>query len=264
MGQGPLRAGRVIAARLPPICAQAADDSTREPLQSTSCRTSYRRVRVAATKCRRSRSVEPHVRRQSETYRRRISGPPLDRIDIHVDVPRVERREMTSSRQRVEEARRRPYITARMGTRQVCEHCEADSDSQVLLRQAMDVLGFSTRAYTKTLHVARTIADLEAAEAMAPTTSARPSTPGAGQKAGASVASSAGGLRPTCRLFAHRRFRASAKGLAFAVACNAARSSIPARVAAASVRPPQAGLIFWFTRKRLSGSYLRFTSARRL
>jgi predicted ATPase with chaperone activity len=56
--------------------------------------------------------------RQIETYRRRISGPLLDRIDIHVDVPRVEYREMTSSRPaetseairaRVEEARRRQH-----------------------------------------------------------------------------------------------------------------------------------------------------------
>ncbi len=124
--------------------------------------------------------------RQIETYRRRISGPLLDRIDIHVDVPRVEYRDMTSSRPaepseairaRVEDARRRQlerfrgartYTNARMSTRQVREHCKVDSDGQVLLRQAMDVLGFSARAYTKILKVARTIADLEGAEAIAP------------------------------------------------------------------------------------------------
>ena len=123
--------------------------------------------------------------RQIETYRRRISGPLLDRIDIHVDVPRVEYREMTSSRPaepseairaRVEQARLRQlarfegqstYTNARMSTRQVREHCQVDSDGQVLLRQAMDVLGFSARAYTKILKVARTIADLEAADAIA-------------------------------------------------------------------------------------------------
>ena len=124
--------------------------------------------------------------RQIETYRRRISGPLLDRIDIHVDVPRVEYREMTSSRPaetsaairaRVEEARRvqhrrfegqGTFTNARMTSRHVREHCQVDSDGQVLLRQAMDVLGFSARAYTKILKLSRTIADLEGAEAIAP------------------------------------------------------------------------------------------------
>jgi len=124
--------------------------------------------------------------RQIENYRRRISGPLLDRIDIHVDVPRVEYREMTSSRPaepsesiriRVEEARRRQlqrfegqrtYTNARMSNRQVRRHCQVDSDGQVLLRQAMDVLGFSARAYTKILKVARTIADLEGVDAIEP------------------------------------------------------------------------------------------------
>ncbi len=80
-------------------------------------------------------------------------------------------------RARVEQARlrqlarfegQRTYTNARMSTRQVREHCQVDSDGQVLLRQAMDVLGFSARAYTKILKVARTIADLEAAEQIAP------------------------------------------------------------------------------------------------
>ena len=103
-----------------------------------------------------------------------------------MDVPRVEYREMTSSRPaetseliraRVEEARRvqhrrfegqGTYTNAHMRNRHVREHCRVDSDGQVLLRQAMDVLGFSARAYTKILKVARTIADLEAADAIAP------------------------------------------------------------------------------------------------
>jgi len=103
-----------------------------------------------------------------------------------VDVPRVEYREMTSSRPaepseairtRVEEARRRQlerfggegtYTNARMKNRHVRAHCQVDSDGQVLLRQAMDVLGFSARAYTKILRVARTIADLEGVHAIAP------------------------------------------------------------------------------------------------
>ena len=55
-----------------------------------------------------------------------------------------------------------------MKNRHVREHCQVDSDGQVLLRQAMDILGFSARAYTKILKVARTIADLEGQESIQP------------------------------------------------------------------------------------------------
>ncbi len=124
--------------------------------------------------------------RQIENYRRRISGPLLDRIDIHVEVPRLEYREMAGGipsepsdaiRERVEAARKRQhlrfpddgiYTNARMRNRHIKSYCQVDQDGQVLLRQAMDVLGFSARAYTKVLKVARTIADLERTDAIQP------------------------------------------------------------------------------------------------
>jgi magnesium chelatase family protein len=120
--------------------------------------------------------------RKIERYRRRISGPLLDRIDIHVDVPPLEYRELASSRpaESSAEVRHRVVATregqlerfrseaiftnARMGRRHIKEWCSPDQDGQLLLRQAMDALGLSARAYDKILKVARTIADLEGAD----------------------------------------------------------------------------------------------------
>ncbi len=123
---------------------------------------------------------------QIERYRRRISGPLLDRIDIHVDVPALEYRELVSKqngepseqvRGRVTAARQRqlerfggtrPYTNAAMGRKQVEMNCQVDNDGHVLLRQAMDTLGLSARAYDKILRVSRTIADLESSERILP------------------------------------------------------------------------------------------------
>ena len=123
--------------------------------------------------------------RQIQNYRARISGPLLDRIDIHVDVPPVEYRQLASQRsaepssairQRVETAHNAQlrrfeqegvYTNARMSTRHVRLHCALDKEGQALLRQAMDSLGLSARAYNKILKVARTIADLEGRDAIA-------------------------------------------------------------------------------------------------
>ncbi len=120
--------------------------------------------------------------RQIQSYRRRISGPLLDRIDIHVDVPPLEYRDLATSRpaepsdairERVVEARRRQldrfagvgfFANSRMERRHVRRYCQLDDDGRLLLRQAMDALGFSARAYDKILKVARTIADLEGSE----------------------------------------------------------------------------------------------------
>ncbi|MFW6119165.1 MAG: YifB family Mg chelatase-like AAA ATPase [Planctomycetota bacterium] len=120
--------------------------------------------------------------RQIENYRRRISGPLLDRIDIHVDVPPVEYRDLASSRagersadvrERVVAARERQharfdgtevFTNAQMQRRHVKKWCGPDEDGQLLLRQAMEALGLSARAYDKILKVARTIADLEGRE----------------------------------------------------------------------------------------------------
>ena len=119
-------------------------------------------------------------------YRRRISGPLLDRIDIHVDVPPVEYRDLAASRpaetsdsvrERVIAARARQgerfkgerfFTNSRMQKRHVKLHCKLDDDGRLLLRQAMDTLGFSARAYDKVLKLSRTIADLEGSSAILP------------------------------------------------------------------------------------------------
>lgn len=124
--------------------------------------------------------------RQIEKYRRRISGPFLDRIDIHVDVPPVSYRDLATDpdeersadvRQRVVQARRKQaerfagedfHTNACMDARHVRDSCEVDSDGQSLLRQAMDSLGLSARAYHKVLKVARTIADLDDTDIIRP------------------------------------------------------------------------------------------------
>jgi magnesium chelatase family protein len=112
-------------------------------------------------------------------YRQRISGPLLDRIDIHVEVPLVEYRELakteagepsTDIRARVETAR---AVQQRRlaGTGQVCnatltpklmkEHCRIDEESSQILENTMGQMNFSARAHDRILKVARTIADLE-------------------------------------------------------------------------------------------------------
>jgi len=119
---------------------------------------------------------------QIQRYVGRISGPLLDRIDIHVDVPPVEFQELASDRagepsekirQRIIPARaiqverfrgERFFTNARMDMRHVRKHCMLDGDGQMLVRQAMESLGLSARAYGKILKVSRTIADLEGCE----------------------------------------------------------------------------------------------------
>jgi len=121
--------------------------------------------------------------REIQNYLGRISGPLLDRIDLHIEVPAVKFREMTSEqtgessaqiRERVVQARRRqqerfkekPKITcnARMGTRELRQHCALDESTMELLKFAMADLNLSARAYDRVLKVARTIADLAGAE----------------------------------------------------------------------------------------------------
>ena len=117
---------------------------------------------------------------QIEKYRQRISGPLLDRIDLHVDVPAVDYRELRAEsggessaqiRERVEEARHlqlgrfvsHPGVlcNADMGSRLVAEFCALDARSERTLEQAMETLHFSARAHDRILKVARTLADLE-------------------------------------------------------------------------------------------------------
>jgi magnesium chelatase family protein len=117
---------------------------------------------------------------QIEKYRQRISGPLLDRIDLHVDVPAVDYKELRAEsggessaviRERVEEARQvqlarfisHPGVLCNsdMGSRLVTEFCPLDRQSERTLEQAMDSLNFSARAYDRILKVSRTLADLE-------------------------------------------------------------------------------------------------------
>ncbi len=116
---------------------------------------------------------------QIAKYRQRISGPLLDRIDLHIEVPAVEYRELSSAadgepsaaiRQRVERAREiqanrftsHPQVltNAAMAPKLVRIHCALDPESSGILEQAMDQLNFSARAHDRILKVARTLADL--------------------------------------------------------------------------------------------------------
>lgn len=117
--------------------------------------------------------------RQIESYRQRISGPLLDRIDLHVEVPRVEYRELSSKtkgessatiRERVLRARHIQQerfagiggglTNASMTSKQMREHCQVDAEASQMLEHAMEQLHFSARAHDRILKVARTLADL--------------------------------------------------------------------------------------------------------
>lgn len=121
--------------------------------------------------------------REIQSYLGRISGPLLDRIDLHIEVPQVHFRDITSARagessaqirERVVAARRRqqtrfkdkPRITcnARMASRELKQYCALDDSTLELLKFAMSDLNLSARAYDRVLKVARTIADLAGAE----------------------------------------------------------------------------------------------------
>lgn len=112
-------------------------------------------------------------------YQRKISGPLLDRIDIHVEVPRVEYEKLTGTttpesstgiRERVQRAREvqlarfagsRFTANAEMGPREVREYCPVEPAAQSLLKAAVSQLHLSARAFHRTLKLSRTIADLD-------------------------------------------------------------------------------------------------------
>jgi magnesium chelatase family protein len=121
--------------------------------------------------------------REIQNYLGRISGPLLDRIDLHIEVPAVKFRDMTNAlpgessaqiRARVITARQRqtarfaskPKVTcnARMGPRELKSFCELDEPTREMLKHAMAEYNLSARAYDRILKVARTIADLAASE----------------------------------------------------------------------------------------------------
>ncbi len=119
-----------------------------------------------------------------QRYHAKISGPLLDRIDIHIEVPSLKYDELKSTqsselstaiRERVNRARdtqlkryadgkKRIYCNAHLGSRDIRKHCLIDEGSQSLLKTAIERFGLSARAYDKVLKVSRTIADLEGLE----------------------------------------------------------------------------------------------------
>jgi len=130
---------------------------------------------------------------QIESYRQRISGPLLDRIDLHVEAPAVEYKELSDTipaessaaiRERILKARsiqqnrfaksgksakaKKTTCNARMSHAQLKEHCKLDARGNEHLKNAMTDLNFSARAYDRILKVARTIADLAGSDAIAP------------------------------------------------------------------------------------------------
>ena len=120
-----------------------------------------------------------------QRYVAKISGPLLDRIDIHIEVPAVQYKELRGGaaaegssqirgrvmaarerqRQRFKKAGEKIYANAQMTTRQIRVHCELGTDSERLLERAMQQQGLTERAHDRILEVARTIADLEGAKA---------------------------------------------------------------------------------------------------
>jgi magnesium chelatase family protein len=115
-------------------------------------------------------------------YQKRISGPLLDRIDIHVEVPRVDYDKLTAERlgepseairarvERAREVQRKRFAgtslnsNADMGPTEVREICRLDETGRGLVRAAMQQLQMSARAFHRILKLARTIADLASSE----------------------------------------------------------------------------------------------------
>lgn len=132
-----------------------------------------------ATDSEKTCTCSPH---QIAQYQKKISGPLLDRIDLHIEVPRIAFEKLntthnaessSSIRTRVEQARDRqhkrfhnlPYTTnSEMPSSAVRTFCELDTDSTALLKKATNHMQLSARAYYRTIKVARTIADLACAE----------------------------------------------------------------------------------------------------
>jgi magnesium chelatase family protein len=117
---------------------------------------------------------------QIQKYMSKISGPLLDRIDIHVEVPALSYEELAkktpgedsaSMRTKVADARaiqlerfageKKIFCNAHMESRHIRIHCNLDAGSQTLLKTAIERLGLSARAYDRILKVSRTIADIE-------------------------------------------------------------------------------------------------------
>jgi magnesium chelatase family protein len=130
-----------------------------------------------------SKTVCACTAEQVRRYRARISGPILDRIDLHIHVPRLTREQLQAAntednnhraetsaevRRRVTLCRERQLqrtgaANARMNQKQIRQHCKLQTSGQALLDSAINRLGLSARAYDRILKIARTIADLDEA-----------------------------------------------------------------------------------------------------
>ena len=121
-----------------------------------------------------------------ERYLSKVSGPLLDRIDIHIEVPAIKYKELTSKdnpepssmiKERVKKARDIQltrfqsdsiFANSHMNHKQIKKYCVLTPEGQDLLKAAIEELGFSARAYDKVLKVSRTIADLDNSENILP------------------------------------------------------------------------------------------------
>lgn len=120
---------------------------------------------------------------QISRYQKRVSGPILDRIDIHIDVPQVRVEKLIENKtasessesiqKRVETARgvqlkrfkeTKVISNADMSTKQVKEFCSLSKESETVMRQAVSMMGLSARSYYRVIKVARTIADIGGAK----------------------------------------------------------------------------------------------------
>ncbi len=121
-----------------------------------------------------------------QRYVAKISGPLLDRIDIHIEVPAVQYKELRGGaaaegsahirtrvmaararqRQRFKEHKEKIYANAQMTTRQIRVYCDLSPEAERLLERAMQQQGLTARAHDRILKVARTIADLEGTESL--------------------------------------------------------------------------------------------------
>jgi magnesium chelatase family protein len=117
-----------------------------------------------------------------QNYMAKISGPLLDRIDIHIELPSIKYKELSDTKDgesstvikaRVEKARAVQgerfktdgiFYNAQMNTKLIKKYCDLDNEAKELLKMAMTELGLSARAYDKILKVSRTIADLAGSE----------------------------------------------------------------------------------------------------
>ncbi len=169
----PMEKGRIIISR----AARQAEFPARFQLVAAMnpCPCGYHGDSIRACAC-----TQEQIRR----YRARISGPILDRIDMHISMPRPRRPELQNEtdihderssmvRQRVVRCRQRQLqcygrASQQFESKQLRQYCRLNQQGEQLIEQAVDRLGLSARAWHRILKVARTIADLEASDTIAP------------------------------------------------------------------------------------------------